>query len=352
MLNSSRKHVCLFGAARIMGCFPFVCKIRNNKISSCSKSAPRPGCRLELSYWWLGWSVIFTVLNTAIMVLDSYFAVSQPRQSTAKFHTLGVIHMMFDVTSDLTVIVVQIACVVNSVIIKHITQHLSDYSLATVWEGHMYVYMILMLVFTGSVLTASVLSGNALAPLIVVDYKITIIICLLIYIGLLYRNNLDYLKVKLLIIFEPYINEYKDIQIGKQHLCKNNFNRSMSREWGEKYNINSNIKTLKLKTSSGNNNLYCNFHNLRQKNISQELLDLFEIHKMVKDYVAVPIVCLMVALVIWLIISAFYVSLWNDLSWVSRWASLSHLAISLTAVCYFVDASSELKKNVNIIYCK
>ena len=282
-------------------------------------------------------------LSAAMLSADVFYAIKYPRAGNAN-KTLNFIQIFFDITSATTSLLMHIVCLAQSSLVADIIQFLQDHNMESVWENHMYTYPILKLFFASPILLSVFFitdEGNqSLNSTLLFTYKVGSLILFYLYIGLLYHNILDYVRVRLRLIFQPFVDQYdmKCIEI-------NNFNKTLSKIEPSSSDYNVSFPKQRSRCREIDEESFM-FHSADYDQLKDEILRLFYLQRLVKDFSARPLTILMFCLIIWLLNSAFYFTTMFSASWYVRGMAISHSATTLTSLFYLLNSSIALHRQV------
>ncbi|KAF2367381.1 7TM chemoreceptor [Trinorchestia longiramus] len=351
MLNQSRILSTFYLLLRLFGFFPFTWKPETTTSEGSSVCITK--LHIRESKAWSVWSLCITVFTAVAMVIDAYYAVAFPRGKVLGFQTMLVAQMIFDVvtafcTTLLQVILWsqrgQVACFLKFTEVLQLK----------ITFGNKLTVIIFLIALVGLpanavlMIMALKVESHSLA-LCTMTIKTFWSSLLMMFIAIIYHNMMQFIGLNLEALFLPIKKAYEDAAQLDEHTKLTEKRQSIG-DAPKKITITS-IYTNKITnfvhqpmiTSSDVCKPCTVWQGTAIEDLSENVLNLFHLNKMINAYAGSPLTITMTNLVIWLLTSLFYATLWNTLTPDLRALSLINLIGSLAPVLYLLNSTECVK---------
>lgn len=360
----TRKTKLFYGIARFFGFFPYSWYFHR---TDCKE-----GPITEKSSLWSVWSLLFTVFSIVIMVIDIYYSLTHPRGAEIGLLTVVVIHQIYDIVTAVSTALIQIIVLWRADLVTPII--LGNYQMNPKGKTP-----VISLIIVYSVLVISPLKCYMyfkhlerhydLVSLIPLFFKVVASIFVFLYIGIQYHDNLVLMAQRLRQIFSPFSDIY---QLKKKELSKcskvkmNQTDEAHQPTTGKRTILVEQISRIlidskQIPDTETSHNPQLEKVDLDRPSripsdikidyddIEEEILSVFEFHRVMNDYIALPMVICMFCLVTWLITAGFYSSLWPILSTEQKYFIALNIVATIVPILYFTNSTHYLTNEVS--YC-
>lgn len=313
---------------RILGFFPYKWWIE--LIEDKETGNHIPTLKLQKSYGWRIWSYFALIFVITTMILDIYYAVADPRGRILGFKTMVIAHMVFDIVCAITTILLQITLWWKSDMIADFLKFSESTNINVQWTSlltsvYFVAYMIVNIT-SGTLMLPVLIPETTVISTIVLSIKNLWVNILMFFIGAQYYESMLFLSNQFKDIFEPLEKKCHNILNGPR---SESSSPEKSATAPDNPPITNKISTLSL-SQSVDNTPECISLDTDIGCMQLRVIHLFRMKKLSKAYSDYPLALTMTNLVVYLVMSAFYISLWNSLPWRLQVISL---ACFLTSVC-------------------
>ncbi|XP_047739991.1 uncharacterized protein LOC125179009, partial [Hyalella azteca] len=352
--NSSALHV--MGERRIFGALPFKPKCQDEcngtKNVECT-------VKLQKNKYWESWSAFWTLTILAVMVVDTYYAATDPRGKLVGCKTMVFAHMNCDITTGVTVALLQMIFWRQSDQLAQIWNHVNslgqkvslNYAFTAVLAfiiifpaaANAIVYILFLRNYTPAI---SLVAACSKAMLIAFFYLILAII---------YHHGMQITGSYLMTVLQPITETFKKEMENRSHRINWHSPNDVENNQTKISNIQplDYQNTRSTKSEIGKNRrlllpiLVKNaWHETELQLMKDEILDAYCLLADIKTYCERPLAVVMYCLIIWLLTSAFYLTLWPVMKIQQRIVGSSHLVVAVVPLFYLLNSNHCLRKQL------
>lgn len=360
MLGVSRKTTAFYMFTRLLGFFPYTWRVENY---ADSMEAPKidKKLRLKISIPWRIWSFFITVFLVIAMILDIYWSITKRNIQDFASDTLEIVQILHYVFTSITVILIQTICWNQHGMLKKYIIKLSLYEDSDIlWKKSsmsFYTMMICFVVPLNCYVYSQNLGHDEYPPVIFTMLcKFASSVVLTLFIGFTYESNMDHVARTL----ESNFSEIRSVLENEENDESTHTNLAIG---SNKVSIcakpikeNKVTYYIDVEDHLSSNLKNCEF--IRRNSISQTekfddlqkfIVHVFDLQKMVNEYMGKPLLFVMSSFVVCLLTTAFFLASWSILPIEMRAISFVNLAETSMSLGYITNSTNYLSETVSII---
>lgn len=360
MAASKGTFALLYSLFRLFGYFPYNWSVGNLKEAQAN---PRfRSADLKKSVPWVIWSISITVFIIILVLFDIVSAWNTRRGNHLGVETMEFAHLSYDVITSILVIILQIILFLQSDKVAEYMKYILQYQDEITWNKRATVVLVLI------VSVMMVLSVAALTTMTVNSYTVMTVICscfktclgaiLLTFIGVLYHTNMTFIEWRLVVVFEQYCIKYKQLRCTEKSTVdfkKNSYSETIgaSPVKSTPFDSAANPRFAFLPVPNTLHKHHKDSHfNKDYADISvckteHEFLRVYEFIILVNRYFGLPLIIAVYWLLLWLLLSTFYITCWGIVGINQRILSVTNLSISVSLTLYIINSTSGVSDQVS-----
>ncbi|KAA0195816.1 Gustatory receptor 20, partial [Hyalella azteca] len=357
MLYKSKISRSFFWVLKIFGALPFKPKVQPD-----CKESSQDECEIKLqqSRGWQAWSAVWTLMMVTVMAVDAYYAATDPRGKLVGCMTMVIAHMNCDITTSVTVILLQTIFWRQSDQLAQIWNHVNLLGKRVAWNNGVTLVMVTIIICSSVAnVIIYIICLKDYTPslsLVAVCTKVMIIAFWFAILGIIHHHGMHITGSYLTNILQPITDTFN--QEMENRKLKINGITSKDAE--------KNLCTVSSERSSD----IPNMSSMASQNIPRKLpsllpispkdgwlamdpehlkdgvLDAYSLLDDIKTYCERPLAVAMYCLIIWLLTSAFYLTLWPVMGFQQRILGSCHMIIAVVSLLYLLNSTHGLRKQL------
>ena len=347
ILGISKKMPFAFILGRALGFFPYTWKTERQPNSS-KLDETFYTVSLKKSFGWNVWSVLVLTGCLLLMIVDIISSINEPRGKIGGTKTAEVAQMINDVFSAITVSLTLIICwsqrSISAEYIMYILRKNTRFPSWTADATALFIFVMFICAPLNCCMYAGyVFKSYSVISKVTMSAKIIIGFCLILFIAITYRCNMIHITKNLEEAFERYLltpdelnhcNDGDDTDSAifvfkKTHRIPNTVDSS---------NGSSEIeKKLYLKTK------YLNSVFMKTK---KEIVHCHQLHAYTNTYMEKPMPIVLFSLILWILVSSFFILMWSELTLEGQLISVIHLTEATILLFFILNSTHTLRQKV------
>lgn len=342
--------------ARLFGFLPYTWKLidsKDERYMKFTKSLP-----------WLVWSTFMVTVILALMILDLYWAVTEPRGRIMGYQSLLISQMVFDVITAITVIILDIYFWLKgdllAYLLYNLTQNMQGKQIQV--ESRYFKIFRIVDIFTQISSLPLIFGINVYvqyetnlndASVLASSIRILCLIASVNFIRLMHATTLDFVKNELRATFQSFktVSDKNDQGYPEDGVLNKLRLEIPPEKSGEQITVRmitsfSNSRVSDMAYESHSQTAEVDLVQIQYAEVQDKVLSLFRHLRANSKYLDLPVALAMFCLIICLLVSLFYVTLWTKLEPLARFYSSCLLLAALLPTVAMLNSKHSFNEEV------
>ncbi|KAA0188000.1 Gustatory receptor 9 [Hyalella azteca] len=357
MLLHSKVVAYFYFLLRLFGFFPFTWK--PEIVNKINERKWKVKTNVEKSTAWEVWSFFIMVFTVTAMGVDIHYAMVNPRGAVLGFNTLVVAHMIYDIVTAVSTALLQIILWKQRMQVAHFIKF-SDVMDVKIRFTNSSTILMALLVVIGLplncylMITALRVDTNVVS-LATMSIKIVWSSSLMLFIGIIYHNSMQFIGLQLEALFEPIKESYETSDGLQSYTSVVAGRRNKITKWPVITKKSNDVKTVsalvnQVTVADAEEEGPIIWDGTETENLRESILQLFHLNNMINIYSDSPMTVTMTNLIIWLLTSVFYVTLWKTLDISLRLLAILNLILTLAPLGYILNSTDCLRQQLKNLH--
>ena len=345
--GNSKKLPFLLTVVRALGFFPYTWKTEKQR-SSAKLDETYSSISLKKSFAWGVWSVLVLIGSSSLMIVDIASSITEPRGKIVGTKTAEVAQMINDIVSAITVsLLLIISWSQRSMIAEYVmyfSRKNAPFPSWTVDATALFIFIMFIcaplncFMYAGYVFKSySVISKVTMSAKMIIGFFLTL------FAAITYRCNMIHITKNMEEAFELYLLTADEIY----HHDESDDTDSAIFVFKKTYRI-PDTKDSSNGSSELENKLYPETKCLNSifMKTKKDIVHWLQLHAYTNKYLEKKIPIVVFSLIIWILVSSFFILMWSELTLEGQLLSVIHLTEATIPLYFILNSTHILRQKV------
>ena len=349
ILGNSKNIFFFFTLMRVLGFFPYTWKTKKQR-NSAKLDETRVSISLKNSLGWNVWSLLLLIGCLLLMIVDIISSINEPRGKIVGMKTAEVAQLINDVVSAITVSLTLVICrIQRSMVAEYFMYFARKNAPFPSWTADVTALFIFIMficaplncfMYAGYVFKSySVISKITMSAKLIVGFYITALV------AISYRCNVIHVAKNMEEAFERYLltpvelNHFNDVDdtdstifvFKETHRIPNTVDSSSGA---------SELKKKLYPESKCQNSIFMN--------TKKDIVHCHQLHAYTNKYLEKLMPLAVFTLIIWILVSSFFILMWSELTLEGQLLSVIHLTEATIPLFFILNSAHILRQKVGL----